>query len=50
MDTARTMAEGETAASQRAAGSYDKGGDYLGVCSDGQLLHCRGSASGGAVS
>lgn len=31
-------------------GSYYKGGDYLGGCGGGQLLHCRGSESDDGVS
>lgn len=51
MDTARTMVEGgRQRPGSRTAGSYDKGDDYLWGCSGGQLLHCRGSESGGAAS
>lgn len=43
---------GKTAAAREAgqSGSYYKGGDYLGGCSGGQVLHCRGSESDGVAS
>lgn len=34
----------------RTVSRYNKGGDYLGGCGGGQLLHCRESESDGVVS